>query len=58
MSTAENQQFRQTGSPGLADIAFAVGQAVQTAVSNANTPSSERQSLVDTRGLWKLPTFK
>ena len=34
-STAENQQFRQAGSPGLAEIATTVGQAVQTAISNA-----------------------
>ena len=27
--TLENQQFRQAGSPGLAEIATAVGQAVQ-----------------------------
>ena len=56
--TAENQQFRQAGSPGLAEIATAVGQAVQTAISNANPRSSERQSLVDIKGLGKPPTFK
>ena len=49
--TAENQQFRQAASP-------AVGQAVQTAISNANPRSSERQSLVDIKGLEKPPTFK
>ena len=35
--TAENQQFRQAGSPGVAEIATAVGRAVQTAISCANT---------------------
>ena len=54
--TAENHQFRQGGSLGLADIATAVGQAVQTAISKANPQSSGRQSLVDTNGLGKPPT--
>ena len=39
--TAENQQFRQAGPPGLAEVATGVGQAVQTAISNANPRSSE-----------------
>ena len=39
--TAENQQFRQAGSPGLAEIATTVGQAVQTAISNANPRPNE-----------------
>ena len=30
--TAENLQFRQAGSPGLAEIATTVGQAVQTVI--------------------------
>ena len=34
--TAENQQFRNAGSPGLAEIASAVERAVQTAMANAN----------------------
>ena len=55
---AENQQFRQAGSPGLAEIATAVGQAVQTAISDANPRSGERQSLVDIKGFGKPPTFK
>ena len=55
--TAENQQFRQAGSPGLAEIATTVGQAVQTAISNANPRSNERQSLVDFKGLGKPPMF-
>ena len=31
---------------------------VQTAISNANPRSNERQSLVDIKGLAKPPTFK
>ena len=56
--TAENQQFRQAGSPGLAEIATAVGQAVQTAVSDMHPRLSERRSVVDFNGLGKPPTFK
>ena len=56
--TAGSQQFRQAGSPGLAEIATADGQAVQKAISNANPRSSERLSLVDIKGLGKPPTFK
>ena len=56
--TAENQQYRQAGSPGLAEIATAVGQSVQIAISNANPRPSERQSLVDIKGLGKPPKFK
>ena len=56
--TSQNQQFRHGGSPGLAETAAAVGQAVQTAISNANPRSSQRQSLVDIRGLGNPPTFK
>ena len=52
--TAENQQLRQTGSPLLAEIETLVGQAVLTAISNANSRSNERHSLVDIRGLGKL----
>ena len=48
--TAENQEFRQAGPPGLAEIATAIGQAVQTAISFAAPPSSERQCLVDIKG--------
>ena len=55
--TAENPQFIQAVSPGLAEIATAVGQAVRTAISNANPRSNERQSLVDIKGLVKPPTF-
>ena len=55
--TAENQQFRQAGSPGLAEIAATVGQAVQTAISNANRRSNDRQSLVDIKGQGILPLF-
>ena len=51
--TAENQQFRNAGSPELAEIAAAVGQAVQTAISNANPRTNERQGLVDSKGLGK-----
>ena len=40
--TAENQQLRQAGSPGLAEIAIALGQAVQTAISNTNPRTNER----------------
>ena len=40
--TAENQQFRQAGPPGLSEIATAVGQAVQTGFFLANPRSSER----------------
>ena len=53
--TAENQQSRQDGSSGLAEIATAVGQAVQRAISHANPRSSERQSPVDIEGLGKHP---
>ena len=56
--TAENQQFRQAGSPGLAEIATTVGQAVQTAISNANTRSNERQRLVDIKGFGKPLMFE
>ena len=56
--TAENQKFRQAGSPGLPEIATAVGQAVPAAISNANPRSSERQSLVDIKGLGKPAMFK
>ena len=55
---AENLQFRQAGSPGLAEIATTVGQAVQTAISHAKPRSNERQSLVNIKGLGELPTFK
>ena len=58
MLTAENLQFRQAGSPGLAEIASTVGQAVQTAISNANPRSNEGQSLVDIKVLGKPPTFE
>ena len=51
-------QFRQAGSPGLAEVATTVGLAVQTAISNANPRSSEGQRLVDIKGLGKPPTFK
>ena len=43
---------------GLAEIATRVGQAVQTTISNANSRSHERQSLVDIKGLGKPPMFK
>ena len=56
--TAENQQFRQAGSPGLAEIATAVGQAVQTAIYNANRRTDERQSPIDNESLGKPPTFR
>ena len=56
--TAESQQFRQAVSPGLAEIATTVGQAVQTAVSTANPRSNERQSLVGHQGVGKPPMFK
>ena len=56
--TAENQQFRLAGSPGLAEIATTVGQAVQAATSNANPRPKERQSLVDIKGFGKPPIFK
>ena len=39
-------------------MATAVGQAVQTAFSDSNPGSSERQSLVDIKGLGKPPTFQ
>ena len=54
--TAENLQFRQAGSPGLAEAT--VGQTVQTAISNANPRSNERHSLVDNKGLGKPPMIK
>ena len=56
--TAENLQFRQADSSGMAEIATAVGQAAQIAISNATPRSNERQSLVDIKGLRKPPTFK
>ena len=56
--TAENQQFRQACSAGLAENATAVGRAGQTANSDANPRSSERQSLVDIKSLGKPPMFK
>ena len=56
--TVENQQLRQGGSPGLAEIATAIGHAVQTAISNASPRSNERQSLVDIKSRGKPPTFK
>ena len=55
---AENQQFRHGGSPELAETATAVVQAVRTAISNASPRQNERQSVVDTKGLGKLQTFK
>ena len=58
MLIAEKQKFRQFASSGLAGILTAVRQAVQRAISNANPRSSERQSLVDIRGLGKPPTYK
>ena len=45
--TAETLQCRYDGSPGLAEIATAVGLAAQIAVTSADTRSNERQSLVD-----------
>ena len=56
--TADNQQFRQAGSPGLAEIATTVVQAVQTSISNANPRSNEPQSVVDIKSLGKPPMFK
>ena len=56
--TAENQQFRQAGSSGLAVIATTVGQAVQTAISDAHPRSNERQSVVDIKVLGKPLMFK
>ena len=56
--TAESLQFRQAGSPGLAETATTVGQAVQTALSDANPRSSERQFLVDIKGFGTPPTTK
>ena len=56
--TAEILQFKQAGSPGLAEISTTVGQAVQTAIAFANRQSNERQSLVGIKGLGKPPTFK
>ena len=35
--TAENLQFRRAGSPGLAEVATTVGQAVQTAISECES---------------------
>ena len=37
--TAENQQFSQAGSPGLAKISTIVGQAVETVIPNVNPRS-------------------
>ena len=54
----KNQHFRNAGSPGLAEIATAVGPAVQTATSNVNSRQIERQSPVDIKCLGKPPTFK
>ena len=42
----------------LAEIATTVGQAVQTAISNAKPRSNERKSSVDIKGFGKLRTFK
>ena len=56
--TAENQQFRNAGSPGLAEIATVVEQAVQTAMANTNQRTKERLSLVDNKGLGKTKVFK
>ena len=55
---AESQQFRNAGSPGLAETATAVGQAVRTAMADANTHSNLRQNLVDIKGLGKLQMFR
>ena len=51
--TAENQQFRQAGSPGLAGIATAAGQAVQTATSNANPRPKWTSESGRHQGSWK-----
>ena len=56
--TSQNQQFRHGGSPGLVETATEVGQAVQTAISNANPRSSQRQSFGGIKGLGKPPTFR
>jgi len=62
--TDENQVLRQatTGpAPGLAEIADAVGQAVQLALANAATAGSRPtapSSLIDVKGLGKPPVFK
>ena len=56
--SAENQQFRQAGSPGLAEIATAVGQAVQTAISDANHDRVNDKVWATSKVLGKPPTFK
>ena len=58
MLTAENQRPRNAGSQGMAELATAVGQAVQTAMDNASSRTNERQSPVDIKGLGKPPMFK
>ena len=55
-SAAENRQISQAGPPGLSEIATTVGQAVQTAIFNANP--NEGQCLVDNKGPGKPPMFK
>ena len=61
---AENQVLRQavTGPPpGVAEIANAVGQAVQMAMANATAAAGQPaapRSLIDVKGLGKPPIFK
>ena len=56
--TAEKQWFRNAGYPGLAESAREVGQAVQTAVTNANPRTNERPNLVDIKGPGKPVMLK
>ena len=56
--TPENQQFRQAGSPGPAEIATAVGRAVQTAISNANPRSTTNKVWSTSKALGNLRCSK
>ena len=61
--STENQILRQAAAQphGLAEIAQAVGQAVQAAMASATqagSTSAGRQSLIDIKGLGKPPVFK
>ena len=61
--STENQVLWQAAAqpPGLAEIAGAVGQAVQAAMGSATQVGATgpgRQSLIDIKGLGKPPVFK
>ena len=53
--TAENLQFRQAGSPWLAEIATTAGQVIQTAISNANPTITRTTKFGRHQRSWEAP---